>query len=366
MAVFTVSRAHLLAAGLMGAAGVALLAAGAHAAGSQSTTAGQMLLFHAPAVMAATLGRKAGSLHDMIARYAIFAMVVGVALFFHGSGFTGSGEQKLKSRASLELTTSGVTVHAGSTEIGQGTRTMLAQIVAEELGWPLSRVAVSRIDTHIVPDSGPTVASRTCLIVGGILRRCARALRLRLHGMTPKAYLAKHGSLVITEQYEKPKEIVWDDETYRGSAYAAYAFGCNVATVRIERETGIVTPLELFAVLDIGKAVNPVLARGQIEGGTLQGVGWALLEEVRLENGRMKNGQLTNYLIPTMLDSPRIEVAILEHPSKLAPFGAKGVGEAPIDGPAPAIVNAIRSLGYDIREIPATPERILEAACDSD
>lgn len=291
---------------------------------------------------------------------------IGVALFFHGSGFTGSGEQKLKSRASLELTPSGVTVHAGSTEIGQGTRTMLAQIVAEELGWPLSRVTVSKIDTRIVPDSGPTVASRTCLIVGGILRRCARALRLRLAGTTARAYLAEHGSLVITEQYEKPKEIVWDDETYRGSAYAAYAFGCNVATVRIERETGIVTPLELIAVLDIGKAVNPVLARGQIEGGTLQGVGWALLEEVRLENGRMKNGQLTNYLIPTMLDSPRIEVAILEHPSKLAPFGAKGVGEAPIDGPAPAIVNAIRSLGYDIRTIPATPERILEVACDSD
>ena len=105
-----------------------------------------------------------------------------------------------------------------------------------------------------------------------------------------------------------------------------------------------------------------MLARGQIEGGTAQAVGYALLEEVTMRDGRMANAQLTNYLVPTTLDTPQIDVAILENPYEHGPFGAKGVGEMPIDGPAPAIVNAIRSLGIDVRSIPATPERILEAA----
>jgi CO/xanthine dehydrogenase Mo-binding subunit len=289
---------------------------------------------------------------------------IGLALFLHGSGFTGSGEAKLASRVALELTRTGVTVHVGSTEIGQGTRTMLSQMVAEALGWPLRRIAIAEVDTAQVPDSGPTVASRTCMIVGGILVRAAKALKRKLGDLTPRAYLEEHGELVVVEHYEKPAAIEWDETTYRGSAYAAYAFGCNVAEVEFEPATGIARAVALTAVIDVGRAVAPSLARGQVEGGVLQGVGFALLEEVVMRDGRMANGQLTNYLIPTTLDAPEIDVELLEHPAPHAPFGAKGVGEAPIDGPAPAIVNALRHLGLDVRAIPATPERLLDLVAE--
>ena len=141
---------------------------------------------------------------------------IGLSLFFHGSGFTGSGEVKLASKASLALTDAGVRVLVGSTEIGQGTRTMLAQIVADTLGVPYDTVEVNAADTGEVPDSGPTVASRTCMVVGRILQRCAEDLRARLGRLSPRDYVTRHGPLVITKQYEKPPEIVWDDVLYRG------------------------------------------------------------------------------------------------------------------------------------------------------
>jgi CO/xanthine dehydrogenase Mo-binding subunit len=286
---------------------------------------------------------------------------IGLSLFFHGSGFTGGGEVRLASKAALELTQTGARILVGSTEIGQGTRTMHAQIVADALGIPYDRVEVAEADTARVPDSGPTVASRTCMIVGKILESCALDMKKKLAGMAPRQYLRRHGALVVTREYERPSELFWDDETYRGDAYGAYGWGCDVAEVEIDPVTGAVTPLRLTAVCEIGKAIHPTLAAGQIEGGTAQGIGYALLEEVVLREGKMANAQMTNYVAPTTLDTPPIDVAILESPYKHGPHGAKGVGEMPIDGPAPAIVNAIRHLGIDVREIPATPERILEA-----
>jgi CO/xanthine dehydrogenase Mo-binding subunit len=286
---------------------------------------------------------------------------IGLSLFFHGSGFTGGGEVKLASRASLELTEKGARILVASTEIGQGTRTMHAQIVADALGVPYNAVEVAEADTAQVPDSGPTVASRTCMIVGKILENCAREMKGRLGKLSPKEYFRRHGPLVVTRQYERPAELFWDEESYRGDAYGAYGWGCNVAEVEIDRVTGAVRPLKLTSVCEIGKAIHPVLAAGQIEGGTAQGIGYALLEEVVMRDGRMSNAQMTNYVAPTTLDTPPLDVAILENPYRHGPHGAKGVGEIPIDGPAPAIVNAIRHLGIDVREIPATPERILEA-----
>jgi CO/xanthine dehydrogenase Mo-binding subunit len=126
-----------------------------------------------------------------------------------------------------------------------------------------------------------------------------------------------------------------------------------------------VKPIALTTVQDIGKVVHPVLARGQIEGGSAQGLGYALLEEVVMRNGGMANSQLTNYIIPTTRDTPAIDVVMLENPYRHGPFGAKGVGELPIDGPAPAVVNALRHAGIDLRQIPATPERIMVASAFS-
>ncbi len=320
----------------------------------------------------------------------------GVALFFHGSGFTGGGEAKMQSRAALELLPTGARVLVASTEIGQGTRTMLAQIAADALGVPYEWIETADPDTARVPDSGPTVASRTCMIVGGILKRAAQAVRTALGDYaTPeqfrqraRALLDGRPSLTFEAQYEKPGEIEsrrcgtappgrtsaggaepsqgsaqeWDDETYRGDAYGAYAWGCNVAEVEVDPVTWEARCTHLTAAIDVGRAIHPMLVEGQIEGGSLQAVGWALSEEVVMQGGRMANGQLTNYIIPTALDGPAMAVEIVENPYPGGPFGAKGVGECPMDGPAPAVVSAIRdAIGVRLDAIPATAERILEA-----
>ena len=289
---------------------------------------------------------------------------IGLSLFFHGSGFTGSGEVKLASKASLALTARGARILVASTEIGQGTRTMLAQIAADTLGVPYDAIDVNEADTGIVPDSGPTVASRTCMIVGRLVQRAAEDLKARIGTLTPKQYLRKHGPLTVTARYEKPPEIAWDDAQYRGDAYESYGWACDVVEVRVDPMTWQVTPTAFTTVHEIGRAIHPRLARGQIEGGSAQGIGYAILENVVMRDGRMANNQLTNYIIPTTLDTPDIDVVLLENPYPRGPFGAKGVGEMPIDGPAPAVVNAIRHAGVDVREIPATPEKIM-AACAS-
>jgi CO/xanthine dehydrogenase Mo-binding subunit len=287
---------------------------------------------------------------------------IGLSLFFHGSGFTGSGEVKLASQVSLELTARGVRILVGSTEIGQGTRTMHAQIVADTLRLPYDAVEVSDADTARVPDSGPTVASRTCMVVGRLLQRAAEQMRKQLGGLSPGDYFRKHGSFVVTTQYERPPGLEWDDDRYLGDAYGSYGWGCNVVELEIDPATWEVRPRKVTAVVEIGKAIHPVMAAGQVEGGTAQGLGYALLEEVVTREGRMINAQLTNYIIPTPPDTPEIDTIILERPYMHGPFGAKGVGEMPIDGPAPAVVNALRHAGFDVRSIPATPEKLMKAA----
>ena len=287
---------------------------------------------------------------------------IGLALFFHGAGFTGAGEVRLASKASLELTERGARMLVASTEIGQGARTVHAQIVADTLGLPYEAVEVARADTAVVPDSGPTVASRTCMVVGGLLQRCAAEMKQKLGGLTPREYLRRHGPLVVTKQYEAPTAAAFDEETYRGDAYGTYAWGCDVAEVEYDPVTYEVRPVHVTAVQEIGRALNPTLAAGQIEGGTAQGIGYALLEEVVMRDGRMANAQLTNYIVPTTMDTPRIDVVIVENPYRHGPFGAKGVGELPFDGAAPAIANAVRHLGFDVRALPLTPERIMDAA----
>jgi CO/xanthine dehydrogenase Mo-binding subunit len=286
---------------------------------------------------------------------------LGLALFFHGAGFTGAGEVRLASKASLELTGRGARVLVASAEIGQGARTVHAQIVADTLGLPYGAIEVARADTAAVPDSGPTVASRTSMVVGGLLQRCAAEMRRKLGGLTPREYLRRHGPLVVTKEYEAPTAAAFDEETYRGDAYGTYAWGCDVAEVSFDPVTFEVRPVRVTAVQEVGRALNPRLVAGQIEGGTAQGIGYALLEEVVVRDGRMANAQLTNYIVPTSMDAPRIDAVILENPYRHGPFGAKGVGELPFDGAAPAVANAVRHLGFDVRALPLTPERIMTA-----
>jgi CO/xanthine dehydrogenase Mo-binding subunit len=287
---------------------------------------------------------------------------IGLSLFFHGFGFTGAGETKLASKASLALTQRGARILVANTEMGQGTRTMLAQIVADTLGVAYDDVEVNAADTDEVPNSGPTVASRTCMIVGRLLERCALEMRDRLGGLSPRAYLRRHGPLVVTKQYEKPTEMDWNESTYRGDAYGSFGWACDVIEVEVDRDTWAVRPIKLTTVHEVGKAIHPTLVAGQIEGGTAQGLGWALLEDVIMRDGRMVNHTMTNYIVPTTLDTPDMDIVVLERPYKHGPFGAKGVGEMPIDGPAPAVVNALRHAGFDLREIPATPEKLMSCS----
>jgi CO/xanthine dehydrogenase Mo-binding subunit len=247
--------------------------------------------------------------------------------------------------------------------------------VAQVLGLPASRVAVHVPDTAHVPDSGPTVASRTVMVVGGLLERCARGMKETLELFAEHAlagerdfqrvagrWLAERGPLVVERRYERPPGLEWDDETYRGDAYGCFAWAALAAEVEVDLDTGETTVVKVTTAQDIGRAVNPVLASGQIEGGTLQGLGWALTEEVRWREGRVWNHQLTNYIVPTSADAPPMDVEIVERPYARGPFGAKGVGELPMDAPAPAVVEAIaHATGCRFDEIPATPERVLRA-----
>ena len=295
---------------------------------------------------------------------------IGLSLFHHGAGFTGSGEVMLASVAGLRGNADGtVTVLSAQTEMGQGTRTILAQAAADGLGVSVERVLTEDPDTAHSPNSGPTVASRTGMVIGGLLIRAGRELRARLEkeaggpldedGVAQAvARLAAAGPLEHRVHYEPPPGIVWDEEFYRGDAYATYAWSCHVAAVEVDVLTGETHVLDFTAVQDIGQVMNPVLAGGQVEGGVAQGVGWALLENVVWDNGRMANATMTDYTVPTAMDTPPIRTVFLESP---AGAGPKGLGELPMDGPAPAVLNAVRhALGSAPRCIPATPDRILE------
>ena len=279
----------------------------------------------------------------------------GLSLVFHGSGFTGSGEKKLQGTIALEALADGTfRVLTASTEIGQGTRTIFCQLAADALGVPLERVSLAPQDTSLVPDSGPTVASRTAMIVGRLVQEAATEIQQRLQRERPPIRVAK--------SYIQPESIHWDETTYRGDAYPVYAWACTIADVDVDLTTGEVRVTDLVTAVDCGKALHPVMAEGQIEGGSLQAVGWATIEEIKMKDGGYQNDRLATYLIPTALDAPRIRTILVENPYSRGPFGAKGIGELPMDGPAPAIIAAIHdATGVWLDEVPATPEKVLDA-----
>jgi CO/xanthine dehydrogenase Mo-binding subunit len=301
---------------------------------------------------------------------------IGFATFMHGAGFTGSGEVYLQSVVGAEATPEGrVKVLAASTEIGQGTNTIFAQIAAEALGIDYDLIEVVRPDTANVPNSGPTVASRTCMIVGKLVESAVLGLKQTLIGSGllkeqfiqtefQKAcadYIAKHGALKSSSQYQPPPNVHWDDEKYQGDAYGAFAWAVYVAEVSFDPLTYEAHVDDFVAVQEVGRVINPVLAAGQIEGGIAQAIGMTLYENVVWQNGRMLNGQMTNYIMPTAADVPPIRVSFAENPYAFGPAGAKGIGELPMDGPAPAILNAIENAtGVSFNRIPLMPEAMME------
>ncbi len=302
---------------------------------------------------------------------------IGFATFLHGAGFTGSGESYLGSVVALEGCEDGrVRVLVSSTEFGQGTKTVLCQIAAEALQLRYEDVRIAQPDTQEVPNSGPTVASRTIMVVGKLVQSAAMGIRKTLtaggrlgESYSPeefraacRAQVAEHGKFRSFARYEQPEDIVWDEQKYRGSAYAAFAWAVYVAEVTVDLTTYSASVDDFVALQEVGRVLHPVLAEGQIIGGVAQGIGFALYEKVIWEQGRMQNGQMTNYIMPTSADLPSIRAYFEELGNVHGAFGAKGIGELPMDGPAPAIVNAVvDALGVPFDSIPLLPEDIFDA-----
>jgi CO/xanthine dehydrogenase Mo-binding subunit len=300
---------------------------------------------------------------------------VGFATFMHGAGFTGSGEQYLKSVVGVEATSAGrVRILVASTEIGQGTQTILAQIAAETLGVDYDDIEIAQPDTANVPNSGPTVASRTCMIVGRLVESACLGLKQSLVGAgllgskydpgdfhkACENYIRQFGALRSFSQYEAPPGIHWDEEHYHGDAYGAFSWAAYVAEVSVDMTTYEIRVDDFVALQEVGRVIHPVLAQGQIEGGVAQGIGYALSEHVVWNNGRMVNNQMTNYAMPTAADLPPIRVFFEENPYTFGPAGAKGIGELPLDGPAPAVLNAVENaLGRPVNRIPLLPEDLM-------
>jgi CO/xanthine dehydrogenase Mo-binding subunit len=300
---------------------------------------------------------------------------IGLATFFHGAGFTGGGETALRSCVHVAGLADGrVEVRTANIEMGQGTLTVFTQVAAERLGLSPDEIVIAPADTARVPNSGPTVASRTTMIVGGLIERACDDLRRNAglaadaRGATVREGLTRWhrghpgAELLGAAEYQRPPGEAWDDATYRGDAYGAFAWAAYVAEVEVDLRTHGVRVLDFVAVQDAGRIINEALARGQIQGGVAQGIGWALLEECRWRDGAMANAQLTDYCIPTAADVPPIRVAFLETPYPFGAQGAIGLGELPLDGPAPAIVNAVAdALGIKPTAIPVTPETLFAA-----
>ena len=304
---------------------------------------------------------------------------IGLATFFHGAGFTGSGEVFLDSEVHVAGLPDGrVEARTANVEMGQGTLTVFTQLVCDRLGVPSEDVVIAPADTALVPNSGPTVASRTVMVVGGLLEKACDDLRRRV-GLARDARGAEltaairewhrthpGETLLGRAKYEQPAHVHWDDETYRGDAYGAFAWGAYVADVEVDLRTFGVRVRDFVAVQEIGRVLHETLARGQIQGGVVQALGWALLEDCKWRDGAMENAQLTNYIIPTTGDVPPIRVDFLEAPYPYGAGGAKGIGELPFDGVAPAVANAIaEAVGVDLNFIPVTPERLLEKVVGS-
>jgi CO/xanthine dehydrogenase Mo-binding subunit len=306
---------------------------------------------------------------------------MGIAAFLHGAGFTGSGERYLSSVVGVEGCADGtVRVLVSSTEFGQGTKTVLCQIAAEALGLPYENVGMAQPDTLEVPNSGPTVASRTVMVVGKLVQSAALGIRQTLISSNLLSdtytagefrvacgnYVAAHGEFRSWSRYEAPSDIFWDDQKYRGEAYAAFAWAVYIAEVTVDLTTYSVSVDDFVALQEVGKVLHPLLARGQIIGGVAQAIGFSLYEKVVWQNGRMQNSQMTNYIIPTSSDLPPIRVHFEELGNVYGAYGAKGIGELPMDGPAPAIVNAVQdALGVYFNSIPLLPEDIMDGLSSS-
>lgn len=279
---------------------------------------------------------------------------IGMSWFLHGCGFTGSGEQEhIKAVVRLHKNEEDlVTILVASVDMGQGVKTTFRKLVAEILEIPIEQVILDNPDTDIVPDSGPTVASRTMMVVGGLLARAAKSMKV--------SWVAGESKLV-EERYRQPDYVVWDQDRLQGDAYPAYSWGVNIVEVAVDTVTYEVTLTGVWSVYDVGKAIDERIIMGQADGGQLQGISYGYLEVMNNHKGIVHQKTVTDYVIPTAADTITMVTELMDNPYPLGPYGAKGAGELTLIGGAPAVAMAIENaVGKKVMKIPATPEYIME------
>ncbi len=316
---------------------------------------------------------------------------MGMAILYHGNSLGPEGSDYAV--VDMRINRDGrIVLGTGLTEFGTGSLTGVAQVAASVLGVPLNYFSIERPDTGKHKPTGPTVASRVVTIGGRAAYEAAKRLRARLDLVVADVLGCKLEDVAIVDgmafckggertmewadlveaAYERGvkmdeegryvvPECKWDDETGQGMPYRQYTFGAAIAEVEVDVETGRYRVTDFYAAYDVGKAINPAGVMGQIEGGTVQGLGYAMMEELVHVNGRVMNPSLADYYIPTAMDIPeRMHMFIVEKPGVLGPFGAKIIAEPPAVLPAPAIRNAILdALGIGVNDLPITPEKVL-------
>ncbi len=328
--------------------------------GDQTSTSG---LFRDPIIMPKMIQKatEMAQFHDKVKAYKTMPnRGIGMSYFLHGCGFTGSGESThINAQVKLRKDDHDhVYILVAAVDMGQGAKTTLIKIVSHTLEIPIEQVHFDYPDTDDVPDSGPTVASRTAMIVGGLVNQAALEMKSLWQSKTP---------LEVIKRYKQPEWIVWDEKTFQGDAYPAYSWGVNIVEVEVSPITYQVNIIGIWSVYDVGKALDETIVLGQADGGTAQGVAYGYLEVMVHEQGQLKQKNMTDYIIPTAVDMAPTQTHLYDNPFALGPYGAKGAGELTLVGGAPAVAMAIEmAIKKPIKKIPATPEYIMELMHDDD
>ncbi|MDP2728312.1 MAG: molybdopterin-dependent oxidoreductase, partial [Dehalococcoidia bacterium] len=321
---------------------------------------------------------------------------LGLACSIHVSGAATAGYDGSYARVTIG-TDGKATLVCGEGEIGQGASTVLSQIAAEELGLSLADVTITGVDTDSSPFSLGAWATRVTTVAGNAVRQAASEARKKLLEEASEVLEARaedletvsgrvqvrgvpakgttYGEVARRALFRKGGDAIVGEGVFQtgisqpspaagfyGNFSIAYGFAAQAAEVEVDRETGNVNLTRLACAHDVGKAINPMSVEGQIEGGVVQGIGYALGEEVLWENGDVANATLGDYRTPTSVDVPLLPVSLVESPDPRGPFGAKGIGEPTIVPTAPAIANAVcNAVGVRIKDLPLTPQKVLSA-----
>ncbi len=278
---------------------------------------------------------------------------IGISFYNHGGAFTGNGEQAIiKGRCKLHKFKDGkVEILCSQTEMGQGFHTILPKIAAYVLEIPIEKVIFLDPDTSRVPDSGPTAASRSTMIVGELVERAARLMKPRYD---------KEEDFTVETHYEHPEGYPWDQSTFQGYAYLGYGWGVCAVEVEVDPCTGEVTTKGVWSSHDCGHLIDEMIVHGQVNGGILQGIGWASTEVLKNVGGHFKQTSMSDYIVPTSMDCPKQGVYFVENPYQWGPFGAKGMGELVFNGSGAAYIDALsKAIGKRITAIPVPTEDVM-------